>query len=213
MKEVIILGTGNSMVHCPYDCEVWGVNGAYLAERRVLQKQGKFRMDKLFLTDYLFRPTGELNFDIKAMNAMVDKYNCQLISLHRINLGKYGLKASLYPFKRIVNKFGTDYFSSTICYMLAYALDKGYKHLRLYGVDMSTSIEYYTQKAGVEFWIGMAMMKGCTVDVLRGVGSTIMVLPTGTPYGFKIKYDLEQVDPYELLKGGKSTEGKRQKTS
>jgi len=197
MKEVTILGTGASRSFCSYDCETWGVNGAYMIERHP-GLRGKFRMDKLFLTDYLFRVTGQLNFDVKAMNSFSERNNCQMITLHKIK----GLNASLYPYKRIVEKFGTNYFTSSICYMLAYALDKDYELIKLYGVDMSTVLEYYSQKPGVEFWIGMAMMKGCTLDISQG--STIMAPPMGVPYGFRVKYDLKQIDPYNLLKGKES---------
>jgi len=56
MKDLIILGTGHTREKCPYDSEVWGVNGAY--SERVKRKDGIFRMDKLFLTDVLWTASG-----------------------------------------------------------------------------------------------------------------------------------------------------------
>ncbi len=122
-KEVILLGTGNSRTLCPYDCEVWGVNGAYMVCRAGLP-EGKFRMDKLFITDDLFSAEGNLQFDIINLNKYIKDYNAEIISLRPMKLGKYETKTKTYPWKRIARKFNTTYFTSTICHMIAYLLDK-----------------------------------------------------------------------------------------
>jgi len=192
-KEVIILGTGPTAVQCPYDCEVWGVNGAYQLKYKVPNTKDKFRMDKLFLTHTLFREEGLMNFDVEAMTEL----GCPIISLHKIRW----LKTYPYPYRRIAEKFKTEFFTSSIGYMLAYALDKQYTKLRLYGIDMITRQEYLLEKGGVEFWLGYAMGLGCEVFVAPG--SAVLVTQTGKPYAQKIEYDLKMVDPYNLLKGGK----------
>jgi len=192
-KEVIILGTGPTAVQCQYDSEVWGVNGAYQLKYKDPHAKDIFRMDKLFLTHTLFREQGLMNFDVEAMGGL----GCPIISMHKIRW----LKTYPYPFKRIVRKFKSEFFTSSICYMLAYALDKGYKKLSLYGVDMVTRWEYRLEKGGVEFWLGYAMGLGCEVFIAKG--SAVLVTQTGVPYGQfrKIKYDLKQVDPYGILSG------------
>ncbi len=206
-KTVTILGTGSTRVQCPYDetCgEVWGVNGAY-AEVEIRKNRGlKARLDKLFATDYLFSPQGHLHFDIDRVNRILKEYNCEFVSLHPLKLGKYKINTKSYPFKRIVKKFNTDFFSSTICYMMAYALDKGYTDFRLYGIDMQGQAgltgggEYAMQRPGVEYWIGRAMERGCKVYIAPG--GTVMQLPHGLPYGFRPKVDFKMIDPNNLLK-------------
>lgn len=213
-KEVILLGTGNSRDQCPYDCEVWGVNGAYMVCRIGLD-EGLFRMDKLFITDDLFSAEGNLQFDIMNLNKYINEYNAEVISLKPIKLGKYEAKTKRYPWKRIARKFNTAYFTSTICYMIAYLLDKHTTKntdslaplkltqplkIRMYGVDMANQKEYLLQKGGVEFWLSYAMALGCEVEISEG--SAVLVPGELVPYGHKMILDMTHVDPYNLL-GGK----------
>jgi len=213
MKEIIIMGTAPSAQYCPYDCEVYGVNGAYHAETDMPGAKEKFRLDKLFLTDTLFNSVGKMLFNIEEINALTQKHGTEIISVHPMKLGKHVLKASKYPYIHIVKKFRTTYFTSTIGYMIAYALDQNTVmvknklgllvpklteplKLKLYGIDMITKLEYQQQKGGVEFWMGYAMALGCEHEISQG--STIMVPPMGTPYGQEIKYDLNLIDPLNL---------------
>ena len=197
MKEVILLGTAPSRKFCPFDVETWGVNGVYTIEQQNKAEGKPFRLDKIFITDHTFSPEGTLHFDIDVMNKIGEDYKCQFITLHRIQLGTHILKSIPYPYKRIVKKFKTDYFTSSIAYMMAYALDRNYEKIRFYGVDMASTMEYYTQKAGVEYWIGRAHERGCIVEISQG--SVLMVPPTFTPYGVDRKLDLKKIDPYGLL--------------
>ena len=197
-KEVIILGTAHTRKQCPFDCETWGVNGVYGQEQEHLAAGRPFRLDKLFITDRLWAPEGTLHFDIGRVNRFAAQYNCEIISLRRLQLGKHKIKSKVYPFKRIKLKFNTTYFTSSIGYMIAYALDKGYKMLKFYGVDMVTEREYIMQKGGVEYWLGYAQGLGCQHYIAPG--ASLMVPPSLVPYAHKRKVDLKQVDPYNLLK-------------
>jgi len=206
MKDIIILGTGSTRVQCEYDCEVWGVNGAY-SEKKVREMEGKsFRLDKLFLTDNLFSNEGVMNFSILGMNALIEECGTKIISLNKIQLGKYKLIASTYPFDRIMEKFDTGFFTSSICHMLAYALDKVTDknrklrtplNIRLYGIDMTTSKEYLLQKGGVEYWLGYAKGLGCEYFVAPG--GAVLVPSSITPYGKERKLNMKEIDPYKLL--------------
>jgi hypothetical protein len=105
------------------------------------------------------------------------------------------LNSKLYPVSRIAEKFGSDYFSNTLCYMIAYALDQAtYKRkgklvlkyplkLRLYGCDMRDTGEYALEKGGIEFWLGYAM--GLGVKVENTSFSTLLKTVTYAPYGDK----------------------------
>ena len=216
-KSVIIFGTGGSCIHCDFVAdEVWGCNGAFTVINVMPEKLKKyFRMDKLFLTDFMYEVEGRLNFDIVAMNEFASEYNCEVISMRKMKLGKYELKCKLLPYNRLVNNWGTNYFTDSITYMIAYALNtntvlaqsptgvirrelKQPLRIRLFGVDMVTTKEYQASKGGIEFWLGIARGLGAEIEVAQG--SAIMANPQGRPYGRPYTYILKDVDPYGLLK-------------
>lgn len=216
MKTIIILGTGSSCRFCDFKAdEVWGVNGAWTIKFMMPEKyQEHFHMEKLFMMDYLWSSKGVMNFDIDVLNKFCEEHNIEMVSLHNMKIGKYKVNARRYPYHNVVDYFGTDYFTDTITYMLAYAL---YKNtylaqnedgtirpelkeplvLRLFGVDMATTLEYQVSKGGVEFWLGQARTMGCEIQI--SPGSTILANPRGVAYGWKLKYDLSKIDPYNLL--------------
>jgi len=184
-KEVILLGMGSTGGGCPYDAEVWGVNRGFRKCRK---------MDKLFMSDTRLDPYGDIQFDIENLKNV----DFPIISLHQIK----GIKTRRYPYKKIVEKFGTEFFSCTICYMIAYALYKGYNHIRMYGVDMITSKEYEREKGGVEYWVGIAKGMGCKVEISRG--SAVCQTKTGVPYGFKLPINKELMKSYRTMRKGKN---------
>lgn len=196
-KAVILLGTAPSRHQCPYDCETWGVNGVYTMEPYNMAEGKPFRLDKLFITDTTFSPEGNLHFDILEMQRIQRKYHTEYITLNPIGFGRYQLKSTPFPWERIVEKFKTRFFTSSVCHMIAYALDLNYEKLRLYGVDMASKMEYLTQKGGVEYWLGRAHERGCEVEISKG--SAVLVPSTGTPYGIKRELDMKLLDPYGLM--------------
>lgn len=233
-KTIIILGTGNSAKYCDFnldrnrnpipDSEVWGVNGTYTIPQIMPKKSRKyFRQDKLFMTDSLFsHEVGTLNFDIRAMNRFAKKYNCKMFTLNKLRLGKHRMNVRYYPYKKVSEYFGTEYFTDTICYMIAYALYKHTHlaqspngvirpeldrplHLRLFGIDMSTTREFSQSKGGVEFWLGTARALGCEVTVAPG--GTIMKPPCMVPYGHwnRLKITKKKYDPLGLMSGKEPT--------
>lgn len=176
---------GNTGYQCPYDAEVWGVNRGFKKARK---------LDKLFMTDTRLDPYGDERFDTESLN----KLDCDIISLHHIK----GIKSRRYPYKIIVKKFGTEFFSCTVCYMIAYALYKGYDYIRMYGIDMITTKEYEREKGGVEFWIGIAKGMGCKVEISKG--SAVCQTKLGVPYGFKIPINKDLLKAYKSMKKGKN---------
>jgi hypothetical protein len=59
------------------------------------------------------------------------------------------------------------YFTSSLAYMIAYALNLKDKEkvdrIEIYGFEMADSVEYLRQKAGAEFWIGLALGRGVEI--------------------------------------------------
>jgi hypothetical protein len=58
-----------------------------------------------------------------------------------------------------------DYYTSSIAQMLALAMFQGYKSIGLYGIDMLNDDEYYYQRSGLEFIIGLAKGRGIKIDI------------------------------------------------
>ena len=165
MKEVIILGLGPSKDECPYDAEVWALNDCHRFAKRI---------DKLFVTD----GWGEFGADgVNELSEAKHKFGCEIVAASKHD----GLNVTLYPIEEIIKHFRTQFFSNTVCYMIAYALLLGYKKLRFYGIDMLTHTSYIAEKGAVEFWMGVA--KGMGVEVINTKTSATGKTTTGKLYG------------------------------
>ena len=88
--------------------------------------------------------------------------------------------SSSYPLQDMIDKFG-DYFTNSVSYMLALAIDKGAEEIHLYGVDMSVGGEYETQRASCEYFIGLA--RGLGIKVIVSENSDL--LKTNYLYGYE----------------------------
>lgn len=103
-----------------------------------------------------------------------------------------------FPLKECVKQFGAPYFSNTISYMIAFALLNGAKEIELFGVNQAGSSEYFYEKAGVEYWLGIAIGRGVKVTIngaksellgnKRRFGGNIL-------YGYNLSFeDIEKAD-------------------
>jgi len=70
-----------------------------------------------------------------------------------------------YPLAAMVEKYGTWFFTSTISYMLAMAIEEGPDEIGLWGVDMAHASEYKFQKSGARFFIQLAKLRGIKVMI------------------------------------------------
>lgn len=69
-----------------------------------------------------------------------------------------------YPLEEIKARFPRVYFTSSASYALVLAIHKGYRHIQIYGIEMATSTEYWHQREGVAYWIGVADGMGIKVE-------------------------------------------------
>jgi len=65
-------------------------------------------------------------------------------------------------FRRGDDKY-VKYFTSTFAYMAGIAELEDFERVEIYGFEMADEIEYITQKACAEFWIGYLMGKGVEI--------------------------------------------------
>jgi flagellar biosynthesis/type III secretory pathway chaperone len=70
-----------------------------------------------------------------------------------------------YPLNDIIQALGTDYFTNSISYMVAYAVYMGYEEIAIYGVDMAQDEEYAKERPSVEYFVGFARAKGIPVYI------------------------------------------------
>src|SRR3972149_3673472 len=57
------------------------------------------------------------------------------------------------------------YFTSSAAYALALAIYKGYQEIEICGVEMTSDTEYFAQRDGVTFWLGIATGRGIKVTL------------------------------------------------
>lgn len=160
VKELIILAKGPSRMLCPFDAEVWGVNEICQMIRYPEKITRLFAFDNLPPMIDGMRATG---IPICSWQDYADEE---------------------YPYDEIVSRFGIDYFSNTIAYMIALAVYEGYEKIRLYGVDMAPE-EYKNEMPSVEFWLGVAIGQGIKVEISQG--SSLFKTRTGKRYGECVK--------------------------
>jgi hypothetical protein len=77
-----------------------------------------------------------------------------------------------YPYKRVMECIGEDYFQSSIAYAFALAITEIVKNdwnivseIALYGVDVSPDGEWVYQRANIEYLIGLARGLGIKVTI------------------------------------------------
>jgi len=141
--ELLILGKGPSKANAPTDFEgeVWGLNDLHsnLAFTRWFELHPPGRWDAKFLRE-------------KDIPVYMQQHYPEVP------------KSIPYPLDKITRKYGR-YFTNSISYMLALALDEGFKTILLYGADFLTNTEYYHQKGSVEYFLGVARAMGVDVFI------------------------------------------------
>ena len=82
-------------------------------------------------------------------------------------------KAIQYPLDGVLGmtaNFNKNRFiTSSPAYAIALAIYLGYKRIEIYGVEMETNTEYTYQRAGVAYWIGVAVGRGIEVWTNSGI--------------------------------------------
>ena len=166
MKEVIILGLGQTRGECPLDTdkEVWGVNDIYDFHSG--------RLDKVFIFDKI-NPV-ELNYDKLA------KLPCIVTPIPYPDHPEWNIE--IYPIQEVLTRFKSKFFASSICYMVAYALLKGYERIYFYGIDHMIDSAYIIEKGAVEYWMGVA--NGMGVEVINTNNSATGKTIDGRMYGY-----------------------------
>ena len=135
----------------PFDGERWGVNATIIGlpvhlsfHLHDLEKQENYRITGT---------NGEKTADFEPFLSYVKFTNHPVLSIK-----EYPDFPSIkrYPYEEICDYFHTNYFSNSICYMIAYALWKGYPNIECYGFNFLMSAEYAHELSATHFWLGIA---------------------------------------------------------
>ena len=156
MKTVVLVGS-----LYPYygeETEVWGCSRAIKAKRRSVPLTRFYHMDDM----RKFRSGEWAQKNLREVGK---------IKIHDFPI----ITCTVYPefpTTRAYDRdaafeyFGVDYYTCSICYMIADAIREGYEKIIVHRIHEHVwSIDYIGQKAGLDFWCGMAMGKGILVEV------------------------------------------------
>jgi len=134
----------------PKDTELWSINDLIfvrqdidlLWEMHLFEAFSKDQLNNVILADKLGIPV-----------MMPQRYEGLL------NIIKF-------PLKEMILEFKSDYFSTAIAEMMAFAIHLGYKRIDCYGCNMAGISETYKNgKASFEYWLGVASGRGIEVNL------------------------------------------------
>jgi hypothetical protein len=87
----------------------------------------------------------------------------------------------VYPIKPMIEKYGNDFWASSLSYMFALAMEQKPVEIGMWGVDMSAGEEYGWQRPACKFFTYLARMQGIKVTA-----SALSDILTPAPmYGYK----------------------------
>lgn len=157
-KTVYIVGFAPSWEATPWgepDAEYWGLNALYkMAADKTWDRWFQLHdIDK----HHTEEETPEQISWLRGFNGSVYMWP--------EHAEKYELPNVIpYPREGITEAFGT-YFTNSISWMIAMAIDEGFEKVGVYGVDMAQDSEYGHQRPSCEFFLGWAAGKGIDIDI------------------------------------------------
>jgi hypothetical protein len=153
-KKVAIVGFAGTWNKTPFndpDFEIWGLNEAYF-----------------------FMPLAHRWFEIhsrKDFECASYRNPRHLEWLQKCNIPIYMQKKFAdipcsieFPIKKLSTKY-RRYWTNSISFMIAMAIEEKFKEIHIYGVNMAQNGEYEKERPSVEYWIGVAEGQGRKVYI------------------------------------------------
>lgn len=156
MKQVALIGSAPASVRsAPYNdpsWEVWGCSpGAYGIVPRG-RSQVWFEMHK-------YEP-GQTWFSPEYCQFLRD-HPCVVVAEPRKEIPN----GIMLDYEYLVRKYSAYFFTSSIAWMMAHAIEQGYEKIGLWGVDMAANEEYEAQRSGLHYFALIAAQRGIEVGV------------------------------------------------
>lgn len=179
--KICIIGKGPGWEHAPMEGETWGANDL------VLRRPVKLVFEMHDITRWL-DPRLPLPLHLHGLlRKTIEKIN--ELGIPVITREKHELLPTAIPFPRDKVPPENRYFTSTIAYMIAYAVYKDATEIEIFGVSLLRVDEYMKQRPCIEAWIFYARARGIIVTV-HGPTNLFSTEPYFGLYG----YDWDNVD-------------------
>ena len=153
LMNITIMGSGNTLQKCIWDApntEYWATSSALISS---FFKYADFVFE-LHNANYYLQPK-----IIKRLN------DTGLPVMMKTHVSEIPLSRRL-PVKQIINKLNARlYFTSSIPYIIAYAIYKEFKTINFFGIDLLMDSEYAFELPSCAYWIGIAEGKGIKVNI------------------------------------------------
>ena len=110
----------------------------------------------------------------------------------------------VYPQEALFEKYGRKWFTSSISYALALALEEGVTDLGVFGIDLESGEEYKSQFDGCRYFLDLARLAG--VNLVLPVGCGLLRDPIPYPNSFETHLAMTLQSKIEYLNqivGGK----------
>lgn len=148
MKEVILVGSGESAIDCPFDgTEIWGT-------AKILPRIDPISdCKKVFIVGNAYKRRGAIS--------LANSNNIPIVSVE-------DYATELFPVKEIADRFKLCYVRNELSYMLAYAIHLGYEKMYLYGMDKHDEWDQLPDLPRITYWFGIARGLGIVWDIIPG---------------------------------------------
>lgn len=166
MKIALIGSAPSSIRLAPYDnpeWTIWGCSpGAYPIVRRVDAWFELHRWEPPVIGD----PVLQVPWFSPEYCAWLAKLASHDVPVYMESAVPEVPSSVAYPVADMVDKYGPYFFTSSLSWMLALALEQpGIEEIGLWGVDMSATEEYGYQRAGCHFFATIAAQRGVRIVV------------------------------------------------
>ena len=101
----------------------------------------------------------------------------------------------VYPQEAMFKKHGRMWFSSSISYAIALAIEEGATDIGLWGIDLESGEEYRVQFMGAKHFVHLAVLAGINVHLPKGCG----LLRDPNPYPDSWETHLAEVCAFKTL--------------
>ena len=159
-RTVYIVGFADSWTDTPFDepgAEFWGLNNLHSMTNAT--KKPWSRWFQLHDVDKHHPDDGDAH--LAWLSAQ--KFPVLMFEEH---IDTRVSNAQPYPKADVIEHFG-GYFTNSISWMIALAIQEGYEKIGVYGVDMAQDSEYGHQRPSCEYFLGWAKGAGIEIDIAQ----------------------------------------------
>ncbi len=153
-RKIAIIGTAPSSIElAPYDdldWEIWGCSPGTVHMKRI---------DTFFELHRFV--SGGVSFPLDYIKYLAAFDGTVWMTVERDEIPN----SKEFPWQELVGIYGPYFFTSSIAWMMAMAIEMRPSEISLYGIDMGATTEYFDQKLGCQYFATLAKARGIDVYV------------------------------------------------